>query len=314
MWPQRSGSSQVTRTPRACGEVLDRVEHRVVLDAAGDHAVEGGVLRAAGEPGALDGEVVGLGAAGGEDDLGRPGAQGGADPLARLLDHGAGRTPGGVQRGGVADHGGLLHQGLERGRQHGGRRRVVEVGSHGRRVYVRGRRTRPPRRPPVRTPAAAGGGGMTSRPARRPPAARRRPRTATGSTGRCTTSSRPSVVQTVPGPLAVEPGDVERGRRQPDEEARHARPPQAGTTRAPPLRARRPGPGGTARWWPGRRCRTHTSAPTSPSERATSPRIARTHWTPCATHHAADDRTGALSPLAATASCGGRCRVSPCAS
>ena len=43
MWPQRSGSSQVTRHPAGLGEVLDRVEHRVVLDAAGDDPVEGGV-------------------------------------------------------------------------------------------------------------------------------------------------------------------------------------------------------------------------------------------------------------------------------
>lgn len=60
--PQRSGSSQVTGTPRESSEVLDGVEHRVVLDGAGHDAVDGRILRPAGQPRALDGEVVGLGA------------------------------------------------------------------------------------------------------------------------------------------------------------------------------------------------------------------------------------------------------------
>ena len=67
-------------------EVLDAVEDGVVLDAADDEPGAGRVGVAAGGTGALDGEVVGLGAAGGEDDLGRPGAEDAGDPLARLLD------------------------------------------------------------------------------------------------------------------------------------------------------------------------------------------------------------------------------------
>ena len=52
---------------------------------------------------ALDGQVVALGAAGGEDDLGRPRAQRRGDPLARLLDEPARPAARGVQRRGVAD-------------------------------------------------------------------------------------------------------------------------------------------------------------------------------------------------------------------
>ena len=75
------------------------------------------------------------------------------------------------------------------------------------------------------------------------------------------------VVQTVPGPAAVEPGDVQRCGRQPDEEARHARRAQGGHRRAPPPRAPRPGPAGRARWWPGPRRRTPRAHPRRPRPR-----------------------------------------------
>ena len=108
-------------------EELDRVEDRVVLDAAHD---EPGACRVRGEPRgirALDGQVVGLGAPGREDDLGRSRAQRARDALPRLLDDRPGGPARGVQRRGVPDAGGLLGQGLDGGRQHGSGRRVVEV-------------------------------------------------------------------------------------------------------------------------------------------------------------------------------------------
>ena len=114
--------------------------------------------------------------------------------------------PGGVQRGRVADHGGLLHQRLERGRQHRGRRRVVEVGRHGRRVYVRGM-------PPAASAGTSGGWSG----ARRPTTSRARPAPATSDPDRHERPGAPLVAARDrvgrrradrAGPLAVEPGDV----------------------------------------------------------------------------------------------------------
>ncbi len=81
---------------------LDGVEHGVVLDRRGEHARAARVLVAAGAEDALDREVVGLGAAGGEDHVARAYAERGRDLLARLLHHAPGPTARGVQRGGVA--------------------------------------------------------------------------------------------------------------------------------------------------------------------------------------------------------------------
>ena len=69
---------------------LDGVEHGVVLDGAGEHPAPARVLVAAGPEQALDGEVVGLGAAGREHHLARPRADSGGELLARLLDDPAG--------------------------------------------------------------------------------------------------------------------------------------------------------------------------------------------------------------------------------
>ena len=59
--------------PAAPGERLERVQDRLVLDGAGDQVAPAGRLERLGR--AADGEVVGLGAAAGEDDFGRIGVQ-----------------------------------------------------------------------------------------------------------------------------------------------------------------------------------------------------------------------------------------------
>jgi hypothetical protein len=68
---------------------LDGVEHGVVLDRAGQDAPAARVGVVPRPPDALDGEVVALGAAGGEHDLRRPRAERGGQRLARLLDDAA---------------------------------------------------------------------------------------------------------------------------------------------------------------------------------------------------------------------------------
>ena len=84
------------------GQPLQGVEHRVVLDAAGDDAAAPWIGLPAAPVEALDREVVGLGAAGGEDDLGGLGAECGGDLLARLLDEQPGGPARRVQRRRVA--------------------------------------------------------------------------------------------------------------------------------------------------------------------------------------------------------------------
>lgn len=74
-------------------EPVHGVEHGVVLDGAGEDAGAGRVGVAAGPVQALDGEVVGLGAAGGENDLAGAGTERLGERLAGLLD----RTPGSPQ-------------------------------------------------------------------------------------------------------------------------------------------------------------------------------------------------------------------------
>ena len=68
------------------GQPDQRVEHGVVLDRRAQDAHAARVLGPARPEQALDGEVVGLGAAGGEHHLARPAAQRPGDRLARLLD------------------------------------------------------------------------------------------------------------------------------------------------------------------------------------------------------------------------------------
>jgi len=77
----------------------------------------------------LDGEVVRLGAAGGEDDLGRTGAQRVGDPLTRLFDGSSGAPTGRVQGRRVAGQAELLVHRDDDGREHRRRGGVVEVRS-----------------------------------------------------------------------------------------------------------------------------------------------------------------------------------------
>ncbi len=181
------------------GEPVHGVEDGVVLDGAGDDPGPGGIGVAPGPVEALDGEVVGLRAAGGEDHLAGAGADRLGEGLAGLLDGTAGPAAGGVQGGGVPRGGEL--RGHRRGglRQHGGGGGVVEVGHDP--PILRARPCRSARRdpdpagarggrgPPRRSPAgrlvtcagpapaggtARRGGRWSPRPRRPPPGSRRR--------------------------------------------------------------------------------------------------------------------------------------------
>ena len=70
--------------PAAARERLQRVQHRLVLDRAGDQVAPAGRLERLG--GAADGEVVRLGAAAGEHDLRRVGADQRRDRRSRLVE------------------------------------------------------------------------------------------------------------------------------------------------------------------------------------------------------------------------------------
>ena len=83
-------------------EPVDGVEDGVVFDGAGEDAGAGRVGVAAGPVQALHGEVVGLGAAGGEDDLAGAGAEGLGEGFTGLLDGAPRSAAGGVEGGGVA--------------------------------------------------------------------------------------------------------------------------------------------------------------------------------------------------------------------
>ncbi len=93
---------------RVDGEVLDigalvlaepvhGVEDGMVLDGAGEDADTGRIGVPAGPVQALDGEVVGLGAAGGEHDLAGPGAERLGERLPGLLDRAPGSAAGRVE-------------------------------------------------------------------------------------------------------------------------------------------------------------------------------------------------------------------------
>ena len=109
------------------GEPVERVEHGVVLHRGREDPGAAGVGVAAGPVDALEGEVVGLGAAGGEHHLAGTAAQRLRDGLARLLDHPPRAPPARVQRAGVADVGEVGGHRLDGGRQHRRGGRVVEV-------------------------------------------------------------------------------------------------------------------------------------------------------------------------------------------
>jgi hypothetical protein len=109
-------------------EVPDRVTDGVVLDGGGDDPMAASL---ACPGGALESQVVGLGAAGGEDDLARLGSDGTCRSLVSLVEPGAGPTTGSVQRRGIAElpcqerqHG---FEGLGPQRRGGG---VVQIDRH----------------------------------------------------------------------------------------------------------------------------------------------------------------------------------------
>ncbi len=108
-------------------EPVERVEHGVVLDRAGQHAGTPRVLRQPGPVDALDREVVGLRAAGGEHHLAGPAAERLRDGLPRLLHHPPGVPTGRVQRAGVADLEQVLRHRLDGRRHHRRGGGVVEV-------------------------------------------------------------------------------------------------------------------------------------------------------------------------------------------
>ena len=81
------------------------VEDRVVLDGRDRHGASRRVGLDRGLPRPDESEVVGLGAARGEDHLSRVRAEIRCERLAGLLQHAAGRTPEGVHRGRVAPAG-----------------------------------------------------------------------------------------------------------------------------------------------------------------------------------------------------------------
>ena len=130
------------------GQPLDGVGHRGVLHRGDEDAAAAGVLLAPVPVQALDGQVVGLGAPGGEDHLDGLRAQGRGDVLAGLLDDGARRAAGAVQRGRVAAAGQLLGDRGERGGPEGRGGGVVEVGG----LVRHGLQSRAPARACVRRP------------------------------------------------------------------------------------------------------------------------------------------------------------------
>jgi len=106
---------------------VQRVQDGVVLDGGRE---DPGATRVRGttcpeDP--LEGQVVGLGAAGGEHHLTRPAVQRLRDRLPRLLDHPAGVPPGRVQRARVADVVQVLGHRLDRRRHHRRGGGVVEI-------------------------------------------------------------------------------------------------------------------------------------------------------------------------------------------
>jgi hypothetical protein len=105
------------------------VQHGVVLDGRADQVP---VLRRPGQHGALDGQVVGLGAPGGEHDLGGGGPDQGGHLLAGRLHGGPGRPPLAVLAGRVGRRALQQRQHHRQGlRPQGSAGRVVEV-RHGR--------------------------------------------------------------------------------------------------------------------------------------------------------------------------------------
>ena len=108
-------------------EPLDRIEDGVMLDRGGDDSGPTRIGVAARPEDALDGEVVALRAACGEDHLGRARAQHFGQRFARLLEAPAGHPPRSVQRGCVADGSQHSRHGLDGLGAHRGGGGVVEI-------------------------------------------------------------------------------------------------------------------------------------------------------------------------------------------
>ncbi len=177
--PCASTSSQVTSAPSCRDQEVDAVQDGVVLDRADQQPDPARVGVTTGVEEALDREVVGLGATGGEQHLGGPRAQRLGDRLAGLLDHPARTTAGGVQRGGVAHDRHLGRHRLDHLRQHGRGGRVVEVdGGSGHRTSLGAALSRARRATRARGAPAAAPGAAT--PAAAPPAAAGRRRSRPG--------------------------------------------------------------------------------------------------------------------------------------
>ena len=130
-----TGPPAPARPWRPPPQPLHGVEHGVVLDGGAQHPHPRRVRGPTGPVEALDGEVVGLGAAGGEDHVAGTAAQGPGDRLARLLHHPPRVPARAVQRGRVADPGEL-----------GGHRRCGFGGASASSPRGRGRRSSPAQR------------------------------------------------------------------------------------------------------------------------------------------------------------------------
>ncbi len=126
------GSLGVDRQPGHLGifmvdQPLHGVENGVVLDGSGDDPAPRRLSIAASPVDALDGEVVALGATGGEDHLRRTATQQLGQRLARLL-HPPTRQPAGtMQRGRVADGGQRSGHRLDGSGVHRGGGGVIEI-------------------------------------------------------------------------------------------------------------------------------------------------------------------------------------------
>ena len=129
--------------PRA-SEGLGGVEDGVVLDLGGDE-VGGFVAVEVGVQDAEEGEVVALGAAGGEDDFFGGAVEEAGDLGAGVLDGGAGALAGLVRGAGVAGGGGEVGEhGLDDLGEDGGRRVGVEVDAGHGVILRRGHPPSPP--------------------------------------------------------------------------------------------------------------------------------------------------------------------------
>ena len=130
-YPDCVGLGEARRGPLGLNEELDGIEDGVVLRSPDDQSA---ARRVGGQPRgirALDSEVVGLGAARGEDDLAGQGTKCRGDPLARLLDDATRCPPRRVDRRRVTELLELLQQRRSGCRKQRGGRGVVEVdGGH----------------------------------------------------------------------------------------------------------------------------------------------------------------------------------------